>query len=101
MNRFVLAALLMVGCSCGCSSLLGRSNAGIPLLEGAPLGDAAVGAKYAGWIAGAPLDAVCAPLAALACATPLCDIADAADIFTLPSIGLGYCFEGLIGAPLY
>jgi hypothetical protein len=96
MKRILLALLLG-----GCSAVLHESNAGIPLLEGGPTGEVATGAKYAGWLAGGPVCLVSAPIAALAWATPWVDLADAADIATAPSIGLGYTFESLVGFPLY
>ena len=71
-----LALLLAVlACACGsggCSALIPRENAGIGALEAlrGPAGMAATGAKYAGWVVGAPLTLALVPVGALAWATP-------------------------------
>src|SRR5437764_15441879 len=96
MRALILAAVVGLG---GCSAVLGDANAGIAPLERGRGRVAAQGAKYAGWIASAPLVLATVPFAALAWATPWIDLADFADIVTAPALGLGYVFEGLIGLP--
>lgn len=95
-----LAAALALG---GCSQLVARHNAGIPHLEraNAPVRSVATGAKYAGWVLGAPLALVLAPVAALAWATPWVDLPLAVDIASAPALGLGYALQGLVGYPTW
>ncbi len=87
----------------GCSHVIGQANGGIPLFEeaGAPVRQASLAAKYAGWAAGAPLVLATLPVAALAWATPWVDLPTAIDIATAPSLALGYVTQALIGAPAY
>src|SRR5437879_2328279 len=99
LGRIVI--ILAASALAGCSAVADRSNAGIEPFEarGGPAGAASTGAKYAGWIAGAPATLALAPVGALAWATPWVDLALATDIVTSPSIGMGYAFEAIVGAP--
>lgn len=99
------AALLIVALSFalvgGCSFALEHHDAGLAHLEEAPApaGPLAIGAKYAGWIASAPLVVGLTPVAALAWATPWVDLPLAVDIATAPGIALGYAVQALVGYP--
>src|SRR5947207_13234050 len=95
MRRLLLVSLLCGGCS-----IAAGSNAGIESLERGPAGAAATGAKYAGWVAGAPLVVAVAPIALASWATPWVDLALVADLATAPSVGLGYALEAIVGLPL-
>lgn len=94
-------ALLLV--PAGCSQLVSRGNAGIPHLEraSAPVRGVALGAKYAGWVLGAPLALALAPLAALGWATPWVDLPLAVDLASAPALGLGYALQALLGYPTW
>lgn len=94
-------ALLFV--PAGCSQLVARGNAGIPHLEraSAPVRGVALGAKYAGWVLGAPLALALAPLAALGWATPWVDLPLAVDLASAPAVGLGYGLQALLGYPTW
>src|SRR5690606_19841954 len=91
-RRACAAALLLLALTPSCSHVIGRANGGIPALEeaGAPVRQAAVGARLVGWIASAPLLVATLPVAALAWATPWVDLPTAIDILTAPSLALGY-----------
>jgi hypothetical protein len=84
----------------GCSALVPCSNAGIAPFEAGAGQDVARGAKYAGWLAGAPLDLAALPVAALAWASPWGDLALFADVLTAPSIATGYALEAVVGGPV-
>jgi hypothetical protein len=81
--------------------VVGRSNAGIAVLEEspAPAGPIARGGKYFGWGLSAPAVLALTPPAALAWATPWVDLPLAVDIASAPAIGLGYAFEAIVGFP--
>ncbi len=98
-----LICLAVLAAGPGCSTLVGRSNAGIELFEEGPepVAATAVSAKYLGWVAASPLGLGLIPFAALAWATPWVDLATAVDIVTAPSVGFGFVTEAAIGAPLY
>jgi hypothetical protein len=97
MRRALFASIIII--ASGCSSVVDRSNAGIEPLERGPAAPVAVGAKYAGWIAAAPLVLAAVPVGLAAWATPWADLADFADIVTAPGIALGWTFEACVGGP--
>jgi hypothetical protein len=96
-----LVALATTLAATGCSATVGCSNAGIEALErrASPAGEIAKGAKYAGWIAAAPLDLAAVPVAGAVWASPWGDLPLFADVLTAPSVGVGYVFEAILGAP--
>lgn len=100
--RRILSIVIVALAPGGCSHLAAK-NAGIARLEraGGPAGAVAVGSKYAGWILGAPLAVVLAPVAALAWATPWVDLPLAVDIASAPAVGLGYTLQTIFGWPAY
>ncbi len=101
---FLAGALtLAASLAAGCSYALPRSNGGVRFLEErapAPVARVAVGAKYAGWIAGAPAVAALIPVAALAWATPWVDLPAAVDLVTAPSRALLFLSAGDTSVPI-
>ncbi len=103
MKNLLLLIILITPLVSGCSLVLERNNGGIAAFEEGPPPVATIsrGGKYLGWAVSAPVTLALSPLAMLVSLTPWVELETAIDFSTAPTIGLGYAFQYVVGAPSY